>query len=191
MEKDKLIKVTNRDTGRVGYSIPELGVRRQFSPKETKEIEFGELKALSYLPGGDKMLAEYLVIRDEEAVKELLNGVEPEYYYTDEDIKRIMTIGTLDEFLDMLDFAPNGVLELVKDMAVSLPLDNMSKREAILEKLNFNVTRAIEIQNTKYDGGDENEVTSNKPVRRVSTPITQETQTGRRTSAPKYNVVSK
>ena len=77
MEKDTLIKVTNRDTGRVGYSVSELNVRRQFAPKETKEITFEELKQLSYLPGGDVMLSQYLVVRNEEAVKELLNGVEP------------------------------------------------------------------------------------------------------------------
>lgn len=191
MEKNTIIKVTNRDTGTVGYTIPELGVRRQFQPKETKEIEFGELKALSYIPGGERLLSEYLVVKNEEAIRELLHDVEPEYFYTEDDIKKIMAIGSLDEFLDLLDFAPDGVLELVKDMAVSLPLDNMSKRNAILEKLGFDVTRAIEIQNTKFDGGEEDTSVTNKPVRRTSTPATQETQSGRRTSAPKYNVVSK
>ena len=71
MEKNTLIQVTNRDSGRVGYTVPELGVRRQFAPKETKEISFEELQALSYLPGGDVMLSQYLVVRNEEAVKEL------------------------------------------------------------------------------------------------------------------------
>ena len=65
MDKNTLIKVTNRDTGNVGYSIPELGVRRQFVSRETKEIPFNELVALSYLPGGHKMLSDYLVIHDD------------------------------------------------------------------------------------------------------------------------------
>lgn len=40
-------------------------------------------------------------------------------------------------------------------MAVELPLNDVAKRNAIQEKLGFDVTRAIEIKNTKYDGGDE------------------------------------
>lgn len=193
MNKDTLIKVTNRDTGRVGYTIPELNVRRQFAPKETKEITFGELSQLSYIPGGMAMLSQYLVIKDDEAIKELLNGVEPEYFYDENDIIRIMTQGSLNEFLDMLDFAPKGVLEIVKDLAVSLPLDNMSKREAILEKLEFDVTNAINIQNTKFDGGDDAKSTSDKPVRRAATPTTSSTTTSARRAAtpPVYNRVNK
>lgn len=182
MEKDTLIKVTNRDTGRVGYTVPELNVRRQFSPKETKEITFEELRQLSYLPGGDVMLSQYLVVRDEEAVKELLRDVEPEYYYTEKEIQGIMINGSLDSFLDMLDFAPNGVLELVKDLSVSLPLNDMEKRQAILDKLGFNVTRAIEIQNTKFDGESENEKDKEKPIRRTTPAVTP--GTGRRVETP-------
>ena len=71
-----------------------------------------------------------------------------------------MIEGTLDQFLDCLDFAPEGVKEMIKEMAVDLPLNDMAKREAIQEKLGFNVTKAIEIKNTKFDG--EREDTSNK-----------------------------
>lgn len=193
MEKDTLIKVTNRDTGRVGYSVSELNVRRQFAPKETKEITFEELKQLSYLPGGDVMLSQYLVVRNEEAVKELLNGVEPEYYYTEDEVKGIMINGSHDAFFDMLDFAPEGVLNLVKDLAVSLPLNDMAKREAILQALDFNVTRAIEIQNTKYDGDNSAAEVKNKPARRTTEPATPEGP-ARRAAAPatpQYKKVTK
>ena len=37
---------------KVGYYVPDLGIRRQFMPKETKEITFEELQKLSYLEGG-------------------------------------------------------------------------------------------------------------------------------------------
>lgn len=187
MDKNTLIKVTNRDTGNVGYSIPELGVRRQFVSRETKEIPFNELVALSYLPGGHKMLSDYLVIHDDEAISQLLNGVEPEYYYSEEDIKRIMQYGSLDEFLDCLDFAPNGVLDMIKDLSVTMPLNDVAKREAILEKLSFNVSKAIEIQNTKFDGDDEAEKSEMKQ-RRV--PHKDEAPAGRRAELPKYKVSS-
>ena len=71
--------------------------------------------------------------------------MQPEYGYTIEDITKLMEKGSLNEFLDCLDFAPEGVLNNIKDLAISLPLNDMSKRQAILEKLGFDVTNAIEL----------------------------------------------
>lgn len=147
MNKDTLVKVRNRDSGAVLYKIPELNrLRRVFQPKEIKEVPFDELKKLSYLPGGMALLRDSLVIQDDEAVAALLGEVEPEYNYTPEDIKKLLQEGTLDELLDCLDFAPEGVTDLIKVIAVELPLNDVAKREAILEKLHFNVTNAIEIK---------------------------------------------
>lgn len=189
MEKNTKIMVANRDNGFVGYAVPELGINRTFAPREQKEIEFEELERLTFVPGGLEILAEYLVIRNEEAAKELLPAVEPEYFYTEPQIKELLLNGSLDELLDCLDFAPEGVLDLLKDLAVSLPVDNMSKRKAILDKLGFNVTRAIEIQNTKYDGG-ETAVEAAKPARRTAVKAEGPAkESGRRAAAPKYNVL--
>ena len=147
VEKTREIKVTNRDRGSVGYIIPDLGnLNRQFESGETKTITFEELEKLAWIPGGKYILDNCLVIHDEEAVKELLNGVEPEYYYSKEDIKRLLTTGTIEEFLDCLDFAPDGVKNLVKDMAMALPLNDVAKRQAILDKLGFDVTKALELK---------------------------------------------
>lgn len=188
MEKTKLIKVANRESAYVGYTVPELGVYRSFAPREQKEITFEELEKLSWTAGGTEILKEYLVIRDEEAASLLIPGIEPEYYYTAKDINRMLTTASMNEFLDCLDFAPIGVLESLKDAAVMLPLDNMSKRKAILEKLNFDVTRAIEIKDTKFDGDtSEEEQAAAAPKRRVA--IEPTTSTGRRTATPKYTVV--
>lgn len=185
MDKNTLIKVVNREDSFVGYKVPELGVTRQFAPREQKEITFEELEKLSFLPGGLVLLKDYLVIRSESAAKELLPNVEPEYFYGPADVKRILTTATMEEFLDCLDFAPEGVLELIKDMAVNLPVESVKKREAILKKLSFNVDKAIEIKNTKFDGDEENAEAEEKktPVRRVAAAAT--TTTTRRASAPK------
>lgn len=188
INKETLIKVTNRDSGRVGYKIPELGVERQFTAGERKEITFNELERLSFMPGGQKLLSDYLTVDSREALNLLGIETEPEYFYTKEDIKRLMTFGSLDEFLDCLDFAPSGVLDMIKDMAVNLPLNDMEKRKAILDKLSFDVNKAIEIKNTKFDGETKTEEPSTeKPVRRAATNA--ETA-GRRTATPKYNIVS-
>jgi len=173
MNKDTKIEVINKFGGTVGYDVPDLGVHRNFYPHERKEITFDELEKLSFAPGGMVILNEYLEIKDEEAIIELFGKKpEPEYHYSKDDIKKIMTEGSLDQFLDCLDFAPASVLENIKDMAVSLPLNDVEKREAIQKKLGFDVTRAIEIKNTDYDGGkaDENNQNTSSNKRRA-TPI--------------------
>ena len=82
LDKNTLVKVTNRDNGSVGYSIPDLGnLQRRFEAGETKEVTMEELRKLSYTIGGNVILKEYLLIHNKEAVEELLGTVEPEYYY--------------------------------------------------------------------------------------------------------------
>ena len=52
VENDAVITVKNRGGSVVGYRLPESGVRRSFQPKESKQITMGELRQLSYQPGG-------------------------------------------------------------------------------------------------------------------------------------------
>lgn len=190
IDKKKMIKVINKHRGSVGYQIPELGIRRKFYPKEDKNISFDELERLSFIPGGDVILKEFLEITDEDAVMELFNKhSEPEYHYSEQDIKKLLTSGTLDQFLDCLDFAPEAVKDTIKSMAVDLPLNDMSKRQAILDKLGFDVTKAIEIKNTKYDGETE-ETIETKASGRRATPI----KTDNATAAPsgrRYKPITK
>ena len=149
MERSTIIKVLNRDSGAVIYTIPEMnGLRRVFQAGETKEITFEELQKLSYIPGGMPILRDSLVIlNNKEAIRELLGQVEPEYEYSRDDVINLLKNGSMDEFLDCLDFAPEGVKDLVKTLAVELPVNDVSKRQAILEKLGFNVDNAIKIKN--------------------------------------------
>ena len=80
-----------------------------------------------------------------------------------------MLTGTLDQFLDCLDFAPSVTKEIIKEMAVDLPLNDMEKRQAIQDKLNFNVTKAIEIKNTKFDGeGEQTDNNTSSKIRRAA-----------------------
>ena len=159
MDKNKMIKVINKFNGIVGYEVPELGVNRTFYPRESKNISYDELEKLSYLPGGSSILRNYLEITDEEVIMELFNiKPEPEYHYSEDDVKKLLITGSLDQFLDCLDFAPPVIIDMIKDMAVTLPLNDMAKREAIKDKIGFDVTKAIEIKNTKYDGEVENNV---------------------------------
>ena len=170
MEKTTLIKVLNRDNGSVVYSIPEMnGLRRVFQTGETKEITFEELEKLSYIPGGMELLEDSLVIlNNAQAVHLILGHVEPEYSYSKDDIIKLMKTGSLDEFLDCLDFAPEGVKDLIKNLSVELPLNDVAKREAIYNKLGFNVDNAIRIKR------ESSEPTEEKPVVRRRVQKNQE-----------------
>ena len=179
MEKSTLIKVLNRDNGAVVYAIPEMnGLKRVYQAGETKEITFEEIEKLSYIPGGMELLQDCLVILDnDEAIKEILGHVEPEYSYTKEDVINLMKNGSLDEFLDCLDFAPEGVKDLIKTLSVELPLNDVAKREAILNKLGFNVDNAIRIKR------ESEEPTKEEPTTRRRVQKTQNktsTSTSRR-----------
>ena len=183
-----LVKIQNRDNGSVGYTIPDLNnLHRTYQPNETKSITMDELRKLSYVPGGMEILRNYLVILDDEAREEILSDVEPEYYLTKDGVKQLLLEGSLDALLDCLDFAPSGVVDLVKDVAVEIELNDVKKRDAILNKTGFNVTNAININKETTD-----EVEKVKPVRRVgqSEENAATAPTGRRTAAPTYKIVT-
>lgn len=192
MDKTTLIKVTNRNNGVVGYKIPEMNnLQRQFAPGASKEITFEELQNLYWLKGGRVLIENYLIIEDAEALKALQVQVEPEYFYTDAQIVDIMVNGTLDQFLDMLDFGNKGVKESIKVLAVDLPLNDVAKRKAILDVLGFNVDNAIKVKETKMDDGNtDNSGKKNQTGRRASVP-NQNSEESNKKPMRRYKVVDK
>lgn len=187
LEKNTLIKVTNRGNGRVGYPIPDAnGLRRLWHAKESKDIPMDELRKVMWTVGGSYLLKNTLIIENKEAIQELFpTEPEPEYYYTEEEIKQLLLTGTNDQLLDCLDFAPEGVIEVVKNLAVSLKLNDMSKREIIFNKTGFNVTNAINI-NKESETVEEVEKTE-----RRATPIqTEEVKEEKTRRVPNYKVTS-
>lgn len=177
VEKNREIKLTNRDNGTVGYTIPDLNLHRTFSGGETKIITFEELEKLAWVKGGLNLLKDYLIIQDKEAAEELLGNVEPEYYYTKDTVRTLLTEGTLEQLQDTLDFAPKGVIDLVKEEAVELPVNNVAMRDEILKKTNFNVDKAVEMKKAALEDEPVEETTS----KRRATPVTTKTtETGRK-----------
>ena len=184
LDKNTLVKITNRQNGYVGYKIPEMnGLRRRFSPGETKEVTMDELTKLSYLTGGMVLLKECFILDNPEAVSQLIGHTEPEYYYSEKDVENLLLNGSLDQLKDALDFAPEGVIELIKDKAVDLKLNDVRKRNAITEKTGFNVSNAIafkemaaadeepEQQRTRRAAPITSEATGTTPQRRSSFTI--------------------
>ena len=193
MDDTMVISVRNRNNGRTGYTIPDQHITRTWEPNETKKITFGELRAFSYMSGGLYALNNLLVVENKAALEALNMQVEPEYFYTEEDIRKIL-FGSYnyDEFADFLDFAPEGAIEIAKDIAVKEQIPDVKKRDMLSEKTGLNISNAIMV-NTIMDEDEKKaeeqpkerrvkieEEKTEAPKRRVATP-----------SASKYNVVKK
>ena len=188
LDKDTIIKVTNRDSGSVGYTVAEMGIHRKFQKGEVKEIRMEELRKLSYLPGGQAIINDCLIIHNEDALKELNPDYEPEYFYTEADIRELLLKGTEAQFLDCLDFAPEGVIELVKQLAVELKINDLAKREAIFKKTGFNVTRAIQINEESQEVDEADTEVKQRRAAAPTTKVAEPEATGRRTATPKYGI---
>ena len=185
---DTMYNVKNRSSSVVVYRIPETNLRREFQPGETKKIPFGELEKLTYQPGGHALLEEFLQIVDEAVTNNLNVRREVEYDMSEVQIRDLLTRGSLDAFLDALDFAPMGVIDLIKTMSVSLPLEDYNKRKALLEKTGFDVDKAV--ANLQAEKAEEKAAATEAAAAPAERRVKPATQTGRRT-APNYKVVVK
>jgi hypothetical protein len=78
--------------------------------------------------------------------------------------------GTQEAFLDCLDFAPQGVIDLIKKYAVSLPLSDYNKRQALKQKTGFDVDVALVNSGEETDIKAEDTSAAARPAgRRTST----------------------
>ena len=158
IKDDTLINVRNRNNGTTGYTLADGAKEtRLWAENEIKKITFAELKRVSYLPGGTELLRDYLVIEDPAAIEALNVGIDiqeqPEYLYTENEIRDLLFNGSLDELKDFLDFSPDGGIEIAKQIAVNEELPDMRKRKIISEATGFNINTAIEINDMMKDNG--------------------------------------
>lgn len=192
IKDDTLVVVRNRNNGSTGYTLPDNNIRRSFAPGEEKKIPFAELRSLQYVSGGDYILRNLLIVNDKEALDALSMKVEPEYFYTEKEIRDLLLNKSMDEFLDFLDFASQGAIEIAKDIAVKEQIPDTRKREALSKKTGFNIDNAIQI-NKIMDADEEDEKKAEAPAkeRRVKPKEEKTEASQRRTAAPQYNVVKK
>lgn len=187
MDANTVYNVRNRSASMVVYRIPEKGIRREFAPGETKKIPYGELLDLSYQSGGRNLMANFLQIQSTEATQELNIRTEIEYNYSEQDIAELIKTGSLDAFLDCLDFAPVGVIDLLKSLSVSIPLTDIQKRRALKDKTGFDVDKALAMVEAEKEDELEPiaEAASGRRVKSAETPTAPE----RRTTG--YKVINK
>lgn len=146
MSKETPVLLTNRSASAIGYTSYEGRPRYLHAagrPGDTISITKEEIKQLGYTKGGLILLEKYLYIQDPETVLETIGEQEQEYFLDAKSVEELLLKGTEDDLLEALDYAPSGVIDLIKDIAVNVRLDSSQKRALIQEKTGFNVDQAI------------------------------------------------
>ena len=123
-------------------------------------------------------MANFLQIDSDEAINSLNIYATPEYWMSEKNIIDLIKTGPLDQWLDALDYAPVGAMDLIKKYSVSLPLTDTRKIEALQKKTGFNVTAAI--QHDK-ESKEPDEVFT-KTEKKENTETAHTAPTGRRTT---------
>ena len=183
-----MFRVKNRGASTVVYKIADKGIRREFQPGQVMQISAEELEELTFQPGGTLILSQFLQILDLEGIQATSIKTEPEYHMSEADVAKLITSGSLDAFLDALDFAPISVIDLIKKLSISIPMVDIQKRKALKEKTGFDVEAALRHAEEDKEETQTTILKQNNGERRVKT---EEVPTGRRTAAPKYNVINK
>ena len=181
MDGNKTYTVKNRSASYLVVRIPELSLRREFAPGESLKMSFDELQKLSFQPGGRELMSNFLQIMEDEVNNELNIPREAEYYMNEQQIVDLLRSGSIEQFEDCLDFAPIGVIDLVKDIAIKMPLTDTVKIQALKDKTGFDVIRALE--NAKEDAPEPVETTPKAELKAA-------TSSGRRTT-PNYKVTKR
>lgn len=161
------IRVKNLVNYKVGYTVDEDNVNRQFEPYEIKQIRAGELRKLNYTRGGHVMLTQYLSVMNRDLANEFGiddDSFDNEYNWDAEKVDSVLTKEPIEVLQDALDFGPIGIKELIKDRAIELKIDSMDKRQAISEALGVDLNSMIDIQKMK----EEDQIAPEKPKTRRS-----------------------
>ena len=152
-----IYSVKNRSASTVIYSIPEMNnLRREFRPGEIKSVTGSELIQLSYRAGGRRIIENYLLINNEEVLDGLNMEVEPEYKLDEAGVVKLLKDGSEDQLIDCLNFAPEGVKDLVKAVALAMPLNDLNKCKIIKDMLGYDVlfVRSTNEQIAKESGAE-------------------------------------
>jgi hypothetical protein len=182
-----MCRVKNRGASTVVYRIPDKGIRREFKPGQVMSISAEELEELTFQPGGTTILSQFLQILDMEGIQATRIKTEPEYHMSEADVANLIKNGSIDAFLDALDFAPIGVIDLIKKLSVDIPMVDIQKRKALKEKTGFDVEAALKHNEESKEETQNTILKQSNGERRVKT---EEVPGGRRTT-PKYNIINK
>ncbi len=184
MADEQYIQVQNLTGGTVVYTIPEDNIRRVFAAHEIKKITPTELRKLYYHPGGESLLQNFLSVKDRDLALEFgvsLDSFDHEYSWTPKEVEELLLNGSMDKLHDALDFAPEGIIDLIVDKAIELRIPDVNKRELIQNNTGKNITSMINTQIALEEAIGTTEKDNKPKQRRVNAQEENKTvSTGRR-----------
>ena len=182
IKNDDFIKVQNLTGSKVSYIVPESNMARHFEAQQLRDdITAGELRSLYATKGGRELLEQYLGIRNAELAKEFnisTDAFEHEYSWTQKEVDKVLTTGSLDELKDAVEFGPEGIKQLIVDRAIQLKIPDNNKLAAIYEFTGRDVANMIKLDIELGNQEKEPEIKS----RRVTSNNSDTQQSQRRAS---------
>ena len=96
-----------------------------FVPGESKDLSEQELNALWQIDGGASLLRNELMVQDEEWVNKMMPYAPIEYFWLVSDVDKCILEDSLELFKETLEYAPTGVIDLIKARAWQLPMTDL------------------------------------------------------------------
>lgn len=176
------IAVQNLTDNDVVYIDDNGGISRRmvFHAQQTIPVEKEVIERMQYDTGGSILLKDFLSVKDEDMRADIgIPEDQIEYNWTKEDVKNLLTSGEEDALRDALDFAPQGIIDMIIDMAVDMPLNDRNKVEIIAEATGRNIEMMIN-NKLQYEKS-----TDKAPVKTAQRRSTPKAQPGRRVPSQK------
>ena len=179
VKDDDIVEITNLLDCTCGYVVDLTGVRRILPPHASFKVKAGELRELSYQLGGQEVLQNYIRVGNKALAQEFGVDVDntPEYNWGRKEVVDCLNNANIDVLLDALDFAPEGIKQLIEDVAVEIEVVDTNKRKAISEKLGCDIDAMI---TNKHLAEKEDEPEEDKKPARRRAAAKKATTTGRR-----------
>lgn len=166
VQDNALIEVQNLTNHQVVY-ISYDGKRQAFEGQQIKKIRAEELRQLGYSKGGLRLIREFLSIKNQELAREFNisdDSFEHEYQWTRADVDNVLLHGSMDALRDALDFAPDGIIDLIVDRAVYLRIADVNKRKVIAESTGRDINNMITVlENTEASVEDDSAASQDAP----------------------------
>ena len=180
LSDNTLIPVRNMVNHKVVYKIPDQNRRIEFEPFQERKITAGELRALHYTSGGETLLHEFLCVKNDILREEFnIPKDQIEYDWELKDIKHILldeSNNTLIASLqDALDFAPEGIRDMIIDYAVIWKIPDTNRRKIITQMTGIDINKQIEFSELVETTTEGNNTPTQRRVK-ANTP----SKTGRR-----------
>lgn len=176
------IAVQNLTNNDVVYIDDNGGIARRmvFHAQQTIPVEKEVIERMQYDTGGAVLLKDFLSVKDDDMRTNIgIPADQIEYNWTKEDVKNLLTSGEEDALRDALDFAPQGIVDMIIDMAVAMPLNDRNKVEIIAEATGRNIEMMIN-NKLQYEKASEK-----APEKATQRRTTTKAQPGRRVPSQK------